>query len=122
MLENLSTILSVAGTAIGLLITTVTFLMKFVKSSKAKKSAENIIKVGSAIEQFIVEAEKFTHYSGAEKKAYVMSLATSFAVKNGIDVDDSVISDKIEEIVALSKKVNPRLEDVINGESANGDN
>lgn len=114
MLENLGGILSIASAAVGLLITTVTFLMKFIKSSKGKKTAENILKISGVIEQFIKEAEKFVNYTGAEKKAYVMAQATSFAVKNGIDVDDSYISQKVEELVTLTKEVNQRTQDVVN--------
>lgn len=114
MLENLGAILSIASAAVGLLITTVTFLMKFIKSAKGKKTAENIIKIGGVIETFIKEAEKFVNYTGTEKKAYVMAQATSFAVRNGIDVDNDDISAKIEELVSLTKEVNRRTQDVVN--------
>ena len=65
-----------------MLITTVTFLTKFIKSAKGKKTAENILKISGVIEQFIKEAEKFVNYTGAEKKAYVMAQATSFDSNN----------------------------------------
>lgn len=120
MLENLGTILSIASAVVGLLITTVTFLTKFIKSAKGKKTAENILKIGGVIEKFIKEAEKFVNFSGAEKKAYVMAQTTSFAVKNGIGVDEEYISQKVEELVALTKEVNQRTQDVINTESVNG--
>ena len=49
MLENLGGILSIASAAVGLLITTVTFLTKFIKSAKGKKTAENILKIRTKI-------------------------------------------------------------------------
>ena len=44
----------------------------------------------------------------------LVAQATSFAVKNGIDVDDSYISKKVEELVTLTKEVNQRTQDVVN--------
>ena len=44
----------------------------------------------------------------------LVAQATSFAVKNGIDVDDSYISQKVEELVTLTKEVNQRTQDVVN--------
>lgn len=110
-MENLSLILSTIATAIGLLITTLTFLLKFIKSAKAKKIAENIISIGNAIIPYIEQAELFANYSGAEKKEYVMTKANQFAIKNSINFDANLVSEKIEELVKLSKEVNSRDKD-----------
>ena len=109
-MENLQIILSVAGTALGLLITTVTFLMKFIANSKAKKIAENIIEIGNAMIPYIEQAEGFAHYNGSEKKEYVMTKANQFAIENRIRFDAEATSDKIEELVMLTKQVNQRAE------------
>ena len=108
MIENLEIILSIAGTALGLLITTVTFLSKFLKSAKAKKIAENVIKISEAMIPYIEQAETFVNYSGAEKKEYVLTKANRFAIDNGIKFDAEAVSEKIEELVELTKKVNKR--------------
>lgn len=107
-MEDIQIILSIAATAIGLLITTVTFLAKFITNSKAKKIAENIIKIGNAILPFVQEAEKFVSYSGSEKKEYVLTKANQFAIDNGIKFDVELVSAKIEEIVAATKLINAR--------------
>lgn len=106
MIANLEVILSVAGTALGLLITTITFLSKFLESAKAKKVAENIVKIGEAMIPYIEQAEAFVHYSGAEKKEYVLTKANRFAIENDIKFDAEAVSNKIEELVDLTKKVN----------------
>ena len=107
-MENLEIILSVAGTALGLLVTTVTFLSKFIKSAKAKKIAENIIKIGNAMIPYIEQAENYVNFSGEEKKQYVMTQANQFAIENGIAFDAEAVGEKIEELVDLTKKVNKR--------------
>ena len=105
-MENLEIIISVAGAALGLLVTTVTFLAKFIKNAKAKKVAENIVKIGNAMIPYIQEAETFLNYSGEEKKQYVMTKANQFAIDNNIPFDAEAVSDKIEELIGLTKQVN----------------
>jgi len=110
-MENLSLILSTIATAVGFLVTTLTFLLKFIKNAKAKKIAENVITIGNAIIPYIEQAESFINYSGAEKKEFVMTKANQFAINNGIDFDAGLVSAKIEELVKLSKEVNSRDKD-----------
>lgn len=112
-MENLQVILSVAGTALGLFVTTVTFLSQFIKNAKAKKIAESIVKIGNAMIPFIEKAETFVNYSGEEKKQYVMTMANQFAIDNNIKFDAAAVSDKIEELVALTKQVNKPIKNVM---------
>lgn len=106
--EQLPELLAIAGTIVGLITTTVTFIAKFFKSAKAKRIAEDIISIGNAVLPYIEQAEKFTSYSGAEKKEFVMTKANQFAIDNGIDFDADAMSEKIEELVALTKQVNAK--------------
>lgn len=118
-MENLELIVSAAGAALGLLVTTVTFLSKFIKNAKAKKTAENIIKIGNAMIPYIEEAETFLNYSGEEKKQYVMTKANQFAIENNIPFDAEAVSDKIEEFIDLTKQVNTKASgNVSSGTSA----
>lgn len=116
-MENLEIIISVAGAALGLLVTTVTFLAKFIKNAKAKKVAENIIKIGNAMIPYIQEAESYVHYSGEEKKEYVMTKANQYAIENGIAFDKQAVSAKVEELIKLTKEVNARNNDKVITES-----
>ena len=52
--------------------------MKFVKSAKAKKVCEQVIEIGNAVIPYIEQAETFAHYSGEEKKAFVMTKANQY--------------------------------------------
>jgi len=107
-MENLEIILSIAATAVGLLITAATFLMKFLQSAKARKVAEGVIEIGNAILPYIKAAETFTTFSGVQKKEYVMTLASNYAAEHDIVFDKEQVSAKIEELVALTKTVNKR--------------
>lgn len=107
-MESLEVILSLAGAALGLLVAAATFIVKFLKKSKAKKAAEQVIEIGNAILPYIEQAEKFVHYTGEEKKEYVMTKANQYALENGIEFDAEYIGDKVEELIALTKQVNSK--------------
>ena len=107
-MEKLELILSLAGTAIGLLITTLTFVVKFCKSVKARKVAEQTIEIANAVLPYIEQAEKFINFSGEEKKEYVMTKANQYAIQNGIKFDSAAVSKKIEEFIAFTKQVNTK--------------
>lgn len=107
-MENLETILSLAGTALGLLLTSLTFLVKLILSIKNKSKVEKRNMLLSAVAPLVELAEKLTHYSGAEKKQYVLTSANQFAIENGIEFDAEAVSGKIEELIELSNQVNKR--------------
>lgn len=110
-MKELEIILSVSCAALGLLVTSITFIMKFLKSAKAKKICEHIVEVGNAVIPYIKQAETFLNYSGAEKKEFVMTKANQYAIENGIRFDEALVSEKIEELVRLTKEVNKRDKD-----------
>ena len=56
--------------------------------------------------ELIEEAEKFIEYSGKEKKEYVMDKIGEYAEELGIKADLQFVSEKIEELVKLTKGVN----------------
>jgi len=105
-MQDLSLILSTIGTAAGLLITTITFLLKFIKNAKAKHAAESLLAISRAIIPYIEQAEQFVNYTGQEKKQYVMTKANQFAIEHGIEFDAGKVSDKVEKLVKLGKTIN----------------
>lgn len=113
-METIYQIITIVSVAVPLLITALTFILKFIGTAKSKKLAENIQKIGDAVIPFIKKAEEFTHYTGLEKKEFVMTQATKFAVENGIKFNAEDISNKIEELVKLTKEVNGRPKDIEN--------
>lgn len=121
-MQNIQIIISLAGTTFGFIATTATLLLKFIKSSKAKKAAEQVIKITNEIVPYIEQAETFMNYSGVEKKEFVMTKANQFAITYGLFFDATAVSDKIEELVQLSKTVNNCNKNSGNDLSQNGHN
>ena len=110
-MKELEIILSVSCAALGLLVTSITFIMKFLKSARAKKICEHVVEVGNAVIPYIKQAETFLNYSGAEKKEFVLTKANQYAIENGMRFDEALVSEKIEELVRLTKEVNKRDKD-----------
>ncbi len=105
-MEHLELFFSLSGAVLSLLITSITFITKFLKSSKAKNIAENILEICNALLPLISQAEKLTNYTGEEKKKYVMTLIRQYAFDKKLSFDYQEISEKVDELVALSKDVN----------------
>lgn len=107
-MPELHVILSLSGTILGLLITIATLLLKVIKNTQARKFCEQSLKIANAVLPFIQEAEQLVNYTGAEKKAYVMTKANQFAISNKMKFDETQVSQKVEELVQLTKQVNER--------------
>ena len=105
-MENIELIFSLIGTCIGLIITLATIIGKYVSNKKAKRLAEQTIEICNAILPYIEQAESYIAYSGQEKKEYVMTKANRYAIEKGIAFDESAISEKVEELLELTKTVN----------------
>ncbi len=105
-MENLELILSLAGTALSLFIACVLFIVKIIRGYITKKKLKNSYVLLDAVAPLMEIAEQFTHYSGEEKKEYVMTRVNQFALENKIKFDSEAVNEKIEELIGLSKKVN----------------
>ena len=109
-MANLEIVLSLAGTALSLLLACATFIFKLVKNIRLRIREEGATALLNTVAPIVQTAEAFANYSGAEKKEYVLTKVNQYAIENGIDFDASAVSDKIEELVELSKRVNTRTD------------
>lgn len=109
-MQNIEIILSLASATLGFVVTTITFLLEFIKNAKAKKIAEQTVKFCDAIIPYIKQAETFINYSSEEKKEYVMTRANQYAQENRLKFNEEFVSQKIEELIALTKDVNAKTE------------
>lgn len=105
-MENLEQIITIASAAVGLLITVTGFLIPLVKNVKAKNKLIALNKLSVLLKSLIEEAEKFTNFTGAEKKEYVLTKANRYALENKIPFDETLVDAEIENVVKLSKNVN----------------
>ncbi|MDE5715516.1 MAG: hypothetical protein K2I42_05220 [Anaeroplasmataceae bacterium] len=103
---NLEIILSFMGTALGFLVSLLTLIIKLSKNKKVTKTIEQMLSITDQLNTFIIEAEQFKNYTGTEKKNYVLTKINQFAIDNKIKFSLDSVSDKIEEIISLTKNVN----------------
>jgi len=108
-MQNIQVILSLSATTFGLLVTVVGLIIKAIRTAKAKRRCENATTISNAVLPFIREAERLVHYTGVEKKLYVMTKAAQFALNNKISFDEELVSSRIEELVALTRQVNTKI-------------
>lgn len=105
-MENVKEIITIASACLGLIATITGFLIPLVKNVKAKNKLTALNKLTAALQSLIADAETFANFSGVEKKEYVMTRASRFAMENKIPYDEQAVSDEVENLVTLSKKVN----------------
>ena len=109
-MENLEVFLSLIGTSLSLLVACIVFLIKLIQSIHSKKKRQNCDLLLETVAPIVEIAEGYTNYSGEEKKEFVMTKVNQFAIENGIAFNTKLVSEKIEELISLSKKVNSRNE------------
>ena len=104
-MENMEYILSLVGTTLSCVAALLTLGVKFIKAIKEMKSLMSREKIAEKLPELITEAEKFIEYSGKEKKAYVLDKISEYAKSAGIEADLQFVSEKIDKIVAASKRM-----------------
>lgn len=102
----LGIIITFVTTILGLLVTLVTYILKFVNDKKVKEKALGFISISNKLLELITEVEKYNSLSGLEKKNYVMQKINEYALNNNLKYDSEEISNKIEELVNLTRSVN----------------
>lgn len=105
-MELFKLIITFVSTILGLLVTLVTYILKFVNNKKTKEKALNFISISNKLIELITEVEKFSSLSGDEKKSYVLSKIEEYAKDNNLNYDIDEVSNKIEEFVTLTRNVN----------------
>lgn len=80
--------------------------IKFMKTIKSTQSLKDVSDILDAVGPIMEIAESFVNYTGAEKKNFVLTQVEQLASENGITINASIVSDKIEEHIQLSKKIN----------------
>ena len=78
------------------------------KNKKLKQIAETTLEIIGYCRDAVEVAEKFHSYSGSAKKEYAMTYVYDLCMKNGISIDQEMISKEIEKLVSFSRKVNTK--------------
>ena len=106
IIENLEVLLSILGTILSLLLTSIVCLVKAIQKGKEKRSIEANTIFLEALAPLMEIAEKYENYTGEEKKAFVLTKMNQLAIENHLKFNAEEVSKKIEELIVLSKEVN----------------
>lgn len=106
-MENLEIILSLATTALSLAFACVAFAVKLYKKIKENTKEKGAAAVLDAVLPLVEIAETLGG-SGEDKKEYVLTKVSEYAENNDIGFDAAGVSEKIEQLIGLSKQVNKR--------------
>lgn len=109
-MENIKEIISVVSACLGFAATLTGLLIPLVKNVKAKNKLAALGRLATALQLFIADVEQYAHFTGEEKKQFVLTKANRYALENKIPFNEQTVSEKIEELVALTKSVNKRCE------------
>ncbi len=109
MIENLEMIISFVATLVSFMSALIVYIVKYVKSVKSRIRANNEIKVYDTLISLVEEAERYTNFTGSEKKTYVLTRILKFMTDNKIELSFEDIEGKIEDYITLSKKVNVKI-------------
>jgi len=101
-------LLALAGTTVCLFIACIILIIKIVQVKRSKKRTVNTTLLEEVIAPLMEIAETFQNYNGEEKKAYVITKINQFAIENKLKFDEKAISQKIEQLIKLSKRVNAK--------------
>lgn len=107
-MENFEVVLSLAGTALSLLITSIIFVVRLVKALKEKRNMQNCSFLYETVAPLMEIAENFSNYSGEEKKQFVLTKVNQFAIENGLKFDAETTAAQVEKLIELSKKINAK--------------
>ncbi len=110
-LGNFELWISIFVVILFLIIVVIICIVRLIIVKKSKKRFQNEAVLLSAVAPIMEIAEKYTNYFGEEKKQYVITRVQQFAVENKLNYDSKIVSDKIEELIDFSKKVNNKQDE-----------
>ena len=86
------------------------------KNKKVAKTSQGILNILGYAEEAVKLAEKYTHFGKDEKKAYAVMLVKNMCMENNVNFTEEQISNAIENVITISKKVNARPKDLVKDE------
>ena len=107
-MENFEVVLSLAGTALSLLITSIIFVVRLVTAVREKRNMQSSSFLYETVAPLMEIAENFSNYSGEEKKQFVLTKVNQFAIENGLKFDAETTAAQVEKLIELSKKINAK--------------
>ena len=97
----------IIGIAGALLIGGLTVAIKLVKSDKAKLVLAALLEGVETALSAVPDAERFTNFTGEEKKAYVMTKIAEYLASRNLVVPSEQLGALVDNIVATGNAVKP---------------
>ena len=104
-IETIKLIVYIISLTITILIMVFSMISKS-KNKKLKDFAVRSLKVLDWCKDAVIFAETFINMSGEDKKKLAMEKVIETCIKNDVIVNQDEISEDIEKIIEISKKVN----------------
>lgn len=104
-IETIKLIIYIISLTITVLIMVFSMISKS-KNKKLKDFAVRSLKVLDWCKDAVIFAETFINMSGEDKKKLAMEKVIETCIKNDVIVNQDEISEDIEKIIEISKKVN----------------
>jgi hypothetical protein len=116
--EYLEIIISVAATALPLLAAIIAFVIKMRKNAKCGRQERNLRLWAEYAQDAVGYVEVLKgkangELNGDTKKEFAMNRVEAACIKNGVPFERDKISEIMENIIALTKRVNGRDKDKI---------
>ena len=105
-MENLELYLSLIGTGVSLVVTLVVLVVRLVKSVRQKIELKDELDLLSVVGPLMEIAEKNKNFTGDEKKEFALTKLNQFAIENDVNFNIETVSNKIEELIEVSKQIN----------------
>ena len=96
ILTIVSSILGLVSVAFGIVINVI---------NKSKEFYKTYIEIENKIKELCILAES-NYKDGAQKKKYVLNAIKVFITENNIKFDEGKLSDIIEKVIDITKKIN----------------
>ena len=110
-IEMIMQIIYITLIALSLLSSILTIIIKYAKNGKLKTKAQNAYTIVKKIQDLIINAESFVNYTGKEKINFVITRMKEFSLANNLSLDESYITELVEDEIKLSKNVNAKKQE-----------
>lgn len=113
MIEIIKEIKEIIAITVPLIAGIIFLIAKVNKNVKLRTLAESILTIEKVINDYIFQAEELVSFSGNDKKEWVKTKVNQYCINNNILYSEEEVSNLIESIIDISKKVNKREKDMI---------
>lgn len=110
-MENYETMLSYLSTILVLLLTTITYIIKFIEKQKEVRKMKDKNTLELELERLMIEAENLFD-DGETRERFVVDRLRNFALEYKIISNLDELQTRITKLIKLSKEINAKSKEV----------